>query len=121
MRLINKVLIISFALILIVCSIVIAYYYWPITIEGIIDHKTIVGVKDDAVMAILSITPHGVVIKDEDFKWLLVNAEKFTLSRVIELLRPKYDEIYCTVSIRLTKGDPLNGLAPWRDAGICSG
>jgi len=111
-NLINRMLIIGLIFALVICSVVLAYYYQPVIIEGVVDHKTIVGIRDDAGMTIIRITPHGVIVKDKELKSHLINLKKFTLDEVIEFLQLKYDAIYCTVSIRVITSDPLNNLAP---------
>jgi len=90
---------------------ILIYYLQPIIVEGVVDHKTLVGVKDDVVKTLLMVTPHGILIKDKSIK-AYVSGDSILYERLIENLSKYYDRIYCTVSIRVSTEDPLNDLSP---------
>ncbi len=103
---------VGLAFIALLFLVVLAYYYWPVVIGGVVDHITIVGVRDGASIVVMEITPHGVVVKDEGLRSHLAGLGRFTLDDAIEFLRQRYNAVYCTVSIRLSTSDPLNNLVP---------
>lgn len=111
-----RLLIISSVFALVICLVTLMhyyqYYYQSVIVEGIVDHKAVVGIKNEVTKMILMVTPHGIIVKDRDLERHLTGIEEFKLSKVINILDMYYDEIYCTVSIRTTTGNPLNGLAP---------
>ncbi|RLF25533.1 MAG: hypothetical protein DRM97_01490 [Thermoprotei archaeon] len=106
---------------LVIYAIYHAYLYWPVVIEGVVDHKTVLGVRDGVVFEILKVAPHGVWFKDKEVISFLGNASldpyNFTLDGLIEVIKSRYDEVYCTISIRTRYGDPVNGLKPGETLG----
>jgi len=108
-----KMLTLSLILALVICLSISIYYYYPTTIEGIVDHKTVVGVKDGVAKTILLIMPDGtVIIKDENVKQHVMGANITSLEKIKSILHMYYAKVYCTVSVRTLTGDLLNNLAP---------
>jgi len=93
-----------------------AYLHWPVVIEGVVDHKRIVGARNGTAFVILEVAPHGVWFTDKEIIPFLNNTSfdpyNFTLDGLIEVIKSRYDEVYSTVSIRTKYGDPVNGLKP---------
>lgn len=103
----------SLILALVICLSISIYYYYPTTIEGIVDHKTVVGVKDGVAKTILLIMPDGtVIIKDENVKQHVMGTNITSLEKIKSILHMYYAKVYCTVSVRTLTGDLLNNLAP---------
>lgn len=81
---------------LVIHAVYYAYLHWPIVIEGAVDHKRVVGVKDGVVFDILEVAPHGVWFSDKEIMPFLNNTSfdlyNFTLDGLIEVIKSRYDE-----------------------------
>ena len=97
------------------------YLHWPVVIEGVVDHKSLVGVRNGFVRTLLLVAPHAVLVKDEEVASLLGNRSldpyNFTVNGLLEAIKSRYDNVYGVVSIRTRYGDPANGLEPGETLG----
>lgn len=103
------------ATILVVVVVSVAVYYWffsPVIVEGVVDHKAVTGTKDGTVYSILLNTDSGIVVKDGNYEDWFSDVEKnaFVNSSLEGRMRTEYSEIYYLVSIRVSTGDPVNSL-----------
>lgn len=90
-------------------------YYWffsPVIVEGVVDHKAITGTKDATTYSILLNTDLGILVEDEDYgEWFSSTAkDAFVNSSLEDRMRTEYSEVYYFVSIRVSTGDPVNSL-----------
>jgi len=85
-----------------------------VVIEGVVGHKSVVGVRNGFAHTLLLVAPHAVLVEDEEVASLLGNRSldpyNFTLGDLIEAIRSRYDYVYGVVSIKTRYGDPVNGL-----------
>jgi len=108
---VKSLIVISLLLILIIPIGIVIYYFQPIVVKGVVDHKTLVGVKNGNAKTLLMITPYGIIINDESVK-SYVSGGDILYEELIRNISRYYDEVYCTISIRVSTNDPLNNLGP---------
>ncbi|MFA0823624.1 MAG: hypothetical protein ACC612_12160 [Methanomethylovorans sp.] len=105
----NKVVII-----LIVCTLVLAIYILtPVEIEGIVDHKLIIGCNENTCEEILN-RPHPdapwISVDNKDFEKFFSPTDKnvFVNDSIKEFLERKYTSINYCVAVQVNSEDPLN-------------
>jgi len=107
-------LIIGLAAFSIICVAVLitSAYFWPVVVEGFVDHVGVVGIRNGVVKTIFMITPHGIIVKDENLDRLLAENQSYSFNEILKKLDQEYEKLYCTLSLKLTTPDPLNNLSP---------
>jgi len=103
------------AVFLVAVGIAVAGYYWfftPVIVEGVVDHKAVTGTKDTTIYSVLLNTDSGIVIKDKDYEGWFSDEEMnaFVNNSLEDEMRAEYSEIYYLVSMRVTSEDPINNL-----------
>jgi len=102
----------------IVAILVFAAYvlaFSTITVVGTVDHKTIVGIRDDTQYTLVVVVPWGIQIKQPAVESLFVDKDaNVTIDASLEwaIMSCGYSEIRYLASMRLTTGDSMNRLDP---------
>ncbi|MCD6236082.1 MAG: hypothetical protein J7J94_03740 [Thaumarchaeota archaeon] len=95
-----------------VAALILSAYFWPVVVEGFVDHVGVVGMRNGVARTIFMITPHGIVVKDENLGRLLAENQSHSFNEILKKLDREYEKLYCVLSLRLTTSDPLNDLSP---------
>mgnify|MGYP005643055483 CR=1 FL=1 len=95
-----------------VAALILSAYFWPVVVEGFVDHVVVVGIRNGVAKTIFMITPHGIIVKDENLGRLLAENQSYSFNEILKKLDQEYEKLYCTLSLRLTTPDPLNNLSP---------
>lgn len=86
-----------------------------ITVSGVVDHKTIVGMRDDCQYTLLVIVPWGFQVKDSALQSLFSDKDaNLTIDESLEWVIRScgYAEIRYLASVRLSTGDSVNDIEP---------
>lgn len=81
--------------------------------SGVVDHKVVVGMNDQASRTLLFIIPDGVVIKDPALLDLFQGqGSNLTINETIDqkMHNLGYSQIFYLGSIRVSTNDPVNGI-----------
>jgi hypothetical protein len=103
------------AVFLVVAAVGVAGYYWffsPVIIEGVVDHKAVTGTKDATTYSVLLNADWGIVVEDEDYGGWFSDGEMNAIVNVSleDELRREYSEVFYFVSVRVSSEDPINNL-----------
>lgn len=113
---INKKLLFTIFVLLLIIACLLAYKFMsPVMVEGVVDHKAVMGVKGDTSYTILLNRPTDngswIIVKDKDYEKFFKGEKNAFISKSIEdEMRKKYFDIKYLVSIRLDSKDPINGI-----------
>lgn len=84
-----------------------------VLVSGIVDHKVVVGMNDQASRTLLLISPGGVIIKDPTLLDLFQDqGPSLTINETIDqkMHNLGYSQIFFLGSIRVSTNDPVNGV-----------
>ena len=59
------------AVFLVAVVVGVASCYWffsPVIVEGVVDHRAVIGTKDTAIYSVLLNTDSGILVKDKDYE-----------------------------------------------------
>ncbi len=86
-----------------------------ITVSGVVDHKTIVGIRDDCQYTLVVIVPWGIQVQDSALQSLFSDKDvNLTIDESLEwdIRSCGYAEIRYLASVRLSTGDSVNDIEP---------
>ena len=86
-----------------------------ITVAGTVDHKTIVGIRDDTQYVLVVIVPWGLQVKQPALEILFADKDaNVTIDESLEweIMSCGYSEIRYLASMRLSTGDSVNRIDP---------
>ena len=112
-RFILAVAAIGMAGILVFAVYVIAFS--TITVTGTVDHKTIVGIRDDVAYTLVSMAPLGLTVKQQALVSLFADKDgNVTINESMEweIMSAGYSEIRYLASMRVSTGDSVNHIDP---------
>lgn len=91
------------------------FLFSPVTVSGRVDHKTIVGIKDNTAYTLMVIVPGGFQFDDPSLEDLFLDKDaNVTIDESLEweILSCGYSEIRYLASMRLATKDPVNDIEP---------
>ena len=86
-----------------------------ITVSGVVDHKTIVGIRDDTAYTLMVILPGGFQFDEPALESLFLDKDpNVTIDESLEweIMSCGYPEIRYLASMRLSTGDSVNRIDP---------
>ncbi|MDH3366134.1 MAG: hypothetical protein OEM29_09080 [Thermoplasmata archaeon] len=101
------------AVILVFAVYVIAFS--PITVTGTVDHKMIVGIRDDAAYKLVQMAPLGLTVYQQALVSLFADKDgNVTINESMEweIMSCGYSEIRYLASMRVSTGDSVNHIDP---------
>jgi hypothetical protein len=100
-----------------VATLIVAVVYLTsfsaVLVSGVVDHKAVVGINDQASRTLLVITSGGVVIKDPALVDLFQGqGPNLVINETLDqkMHNRGYSEIFYLGSIRVSTNDPVNGI-----------
>lgn len=86
-----------------------------ITVTGTVDHKAIVGIRDNGAYTLVTMAPLGLTVKQQDLVSLFADKDgNVTINESMEweIMSCGYSEIRYLSSMRLSTGDSVNHIEP---------
>jgi hypothetical protein len=104
-------------IVIVVATLTVAVVYLTsfstILVNGVVDHKAVLGMNDQASRTLLLIIPDGVVIKDPALLDLFQGqGPNLTINETLDrkMHNLGYSQIFYLGSIRVSTNDPVNGI-----------
>ena len=104
-------------IVIVVATLTVAVVYVTsfstILVNGVVDHKAVLGINDQASRTLLLIVPDGVVIKDPALLDLFQGqGPNLTINETLDqkMHNLGYSQIFYLGSIRVSTNDPVNGI-----------
>jgi len=104
-------------IVIVVATLTVAVVYFTsfsaVLVSGVVDHKAVLGMNDQASRTLLLIFPDGVVIKDPALLDLFQGqGPNLTINETLDrrMHNLGYSQIFYLGSIRVSTNDPINGI-----------
>lgn len=100
-----------------VATLIVAVVYFTsfsaVLVDGVVDHKAVVGINDQVSRTLLVITPDGLIVKDPSLVDLFQGqGPNLTINETLDrkMHNQGYSQILYLGSIRVSTNDPMNGI-----------
>lgn len=110
----SHILLTSVVVFILAVSAVIIYLHYlhgSIALTGIVDHKSVVGIKNNNYRTLILVTPRSTIVKDPVLRdYISSNGSNIFISPILEYLENIYDDFYCVINVRLSVDDTVNNV-----------